>query len=98
MTDDQERFDSVEMKLNKKELSKDKTSSKTGVNFVVDVDNVGSISDFFEGFEATMSFFVNSAHLDLTKLRYEIVSVSEEDDDDFVLLTEAKNEDAFMIS
>jgi hypothetical protein len=62
--------------------------------------------EFFEGFEAKISFFVkNSVHLDLPSLekcyptaRYEIVRVSEEDDDDFALLTEAKNEDGFIIS
>jgi hypothetical protein len=79
------------------------------VKFVVDVDNIGSIVsilEFFDGYDVKILFFVkNSLHLEVPNFNstqfdvdYEIVIVQNSDDDDFAILTEAVNENAFVIS
>lgn len=89
------------------EALKEKTSESVP-KFIIDVDNIGSIKgilDFFNGFDVRLSFFLkHSLHLEVPKekqydhLEYDIVIVKEGDDDDFAILSEALNEDAFIIS
>jgi hypothetical protein len=80
-------------------------ASKSTVRFVIDVDNLGNIEDlcsFFEGFDVYLSFYVkNQTNLKLPKdssVPHRILYVSHEDDDDFAALTEALNEDCFILS
>jgi hypothetical protein len=87
------------------EFLEEKASSKT-VRFVIDVDNEGSIDglcSFSEGFDVYLSFYVkNQTNLtlpnDSTVVPHRILYESHEDDDDFAALTEALNEDYFIIS